>query len=174
MTICCLHDKKTIERVLRKNVYLNIYGIGDLDDFFWPYTVWYAGKNDLEINEIALLYFRMPLPTFLAISDRVDDMTHMTKSVAHLLPAKFYAHLSPGVESALERDFIIDSHGEYLKMGLFHRSAVNAYDCQDTIILDHDDTNKVKRDIKEFRKDYQTLCYCFKEDFRGYDYFEIA
>ncbi|MEF8848774.1 MAG: serine hydroxymethyltransferase [Candidatus Thermoplasmatota archaeon] len=31
-------------------------------------------------------------------------------------------------------------------------------------------TKKVKEDIKEFRKDFQEINYCFKEGFRGYDY----
>ena len=29
---------------------------------------------------------------------------------------------------------------------------------------------KIKADVKEFRKDFQGLHYCFKEGFRGYDY----
>jgi hypothetical protein len=45
-----LHDKATIERVLRRNVYLHLYSIGDLDDFFWPYTVWYATADGAEIR----------------------------------------------------------------------------------------------------------------------------
>lgn len=35
METCALHDKARIEAFLRKNVYLHIYSIGDLDDFFW-------------------------------------------------------------------------------------------------------------------------------------------
>jgi len=34
-------------------------------------------------------------------------------------------------------------------------------------------TNKIKGEVKEFRKDYQVLHYCFKEGFRGYDYHKL-
>ncbi len=34
-------------------------------------------------------------------------------------------------------------------------------------------TNKIKDEVKEFRKDYQVLHYCFKEGFRGYDYHKL-
>jgi len=34
-------------------------------------------------------------------------------------------------------------------------------------------TNKIKDEVKEFRKDYQVLHYCFKEGFRGYDYYKL-
>ena len=44
MDYLCLHDKKELEHFLNKDIYLHIYSIGDLDDFFWPYTIWY-GSN---------------------------------------------------------------------------------------------------------------------------------
>lgn len=143
MTICCLHDKKTIEEVLRKNVYLNIYGIGDLDDFFWPYTIWYAEKNDSDIRAIALLYFGMSLPTLLALSDMIDDMAYLVQSISHLLPDKFSAHLSPGVESALKEDYRIECRGKYLKMGLTDRTVIDAYDSNGVVTLEIDDLNEI-------------------------------
>jgi len=41
-------------------------------------------------------------------------------------------------------------------------------------ILKDEDTKKIKADIKEFRKDFQELHYCFKENFRGYDYHKLV
>ncbi|MEJ7708630.1 MAG: hypothetical protein WKF84_01940 [Pyrinomonadaceae bacterium] len=35
MRIVCLHSKVEIERLLRRNLYLHLYALGDLDDFFW-------------------------------------------------------------------------------------------------------------------------------------------
>src|SRR5262249_59681854 len=35
MPIVSLHDRERIEPVLRRNVFLRIYALGDLDDFFW-------------------------------------------------------------------------------------------------------------------------------------------
>ena len=151
MTICCLHDKKVIEQALRKNVYLNIYGIGDLDEFFWPYTIWYAEKTDSEVKEIALLYFGMLLPTLLAITDRIENMVHMIQSVSHLLPNKFYAHLSPGVEQVFKKDYSLDRHGEYLKMGLINKSAADEYDCGVTEALGY---NNLKEISEFYKKSY--------------------
>ncbi len=42
------------------------------------------------------------------------------------------------------------------------------------VILDKEKISKVKKEIKEFRKDYQTLKYCFKNDFLGYEYHTIV
>jgi len=40
-------------------------------------------------------------------------------------------------------------------------------------LLKGEDTKKIKADVKEFRKDFQELHYCFKEGFRGYDYHKL-
>ncbi len=40
-------------------------------------------------------------------------------------------------------------------------------------LLKGEDTKKIKADVKEFRKDFQGLHYCFKEGFRGYDYHKL-
>ncbi|RLF39516.1 MAG: serine hydroxymethyltransferase [Thermoplasmata archaeon] len=42
------------------------------------------------------------------------------------------------------------------------------------VLLKNEDPKKVRKDIKEFRKNYQEIHYCFKEGFRGYDYYEIV
>ena len=97
----CLHDKREIERHLRKDVYLNIYSIGDLDDFFWPYTCWYASKTAGGIDAVALLYLGQSLPTLLALSQKTEAMCGLLQSIEYLLPRRFYAHLSPGLESVL-------------------------------------------------------------------------
>ncbi|MCP4139843.1 MAG: hypothetical protein GY755_06055 [Chloroflexi bacterium] len=56
MAYICLHDKERIEGFLRKDVYLHIYSLGDLDRFFWPYTTWYGYEEDGNIEAIALVY----------------------------------------------------------------------------------------------------------------------
>ena len=42
MPTVCLRDKHVIERFFRNQADLHVYSLGDLDDFFWPYTTWYA------------------------------------------------------------------------------------------------------------------------------------
>ena len=41
-------------------------------------------------------------------------------------------------------------------------------------LLKNEDLKKIKANIKEFRKDFQELHYCFKEGFRGYDYHKLV
>jgi RimJ/RimL family protein N-acetyltransferase len=149
MKTICLHDKNTIEQELRKNTYLNIYSIGDLDDFFWPYTIWFASENKSGIEEIVLLYTGQSQPTLVAITENPDQMSRLLRSIYHLLPAQFYAHLSPGIESVLSNHYQLESYGEHLKMGLLHTAVVDDYDCTNTFALRIDD----KHEIVEFYKE---------------------
>ena len=122
----CLHDKATIERLLRQEVYLQLYGIGDLDDFFWPYTTWYAQAGATVPGPVVLVYTGQSLPTLLLFSEKTQEASRLLESIVHLLPQRFYAHLSAGVESALLKTHRIEPHGTYLKMGLIHKAkAVN-------------------------------------------------
>ena len=41
-------------------------------------------------------------------------------------------------------------------------------------LLKKENPKNIKRDIKEFRKDFQELNYCFKDGFRGYDYHKLV
>ncbi|MBZ0290279.1 MAG: GNAT family N-acetyltransferase, partial [Anaerolineae bacterium] len=53
-----LHSKAEIAAFLRQKPWLHIYHLGDLDDFFWPYTLWYASKADTNaaVDQLVLLY----------------------------------------------------------------------------------------------------------------------
>ena len=41
-------------------------------------------------------------------------------------------------------------------------------------LLKNEGPKKIKADVKDFRKDFQELHYCFKEGFRGYDYLKLV
>jgi hypothetical protein len=43
-----LHDKDAIRALLLRDPELHIYSIGDLDDFFWPYTAWHTLREPVE------------------------------------------------------------------------------------------------------------------------------
>ena len=129
--------------MLRRNVYLHVYAIGDLDDFFWPYTTWYAAGSRTDISAIALLYVGQSLPTLLAISEKTDSMHGLLESILHLLPQRFYAHLSSGVESVFRGTHHLEPHGDHLKMGLLHTSAVDTFDCPETCGLGRDDVEEI-------------------------------
>jgi predicted GNAT family acetyltransferase len=139
MSVICLHDKSRIEAFLRKNVYLHIYSIGDLDDFFWPDTVWYGWEQGGEIQAVAMLYTESPPPTLLALSEREDIMWELIRSIFHILPGRFHAHLSPGVAEAVEQQCNIESYGKHYKMGLKNATLLYGIDCSQIIRLTEND-----------------------------------
>jgi GNAT superfamily N-acetyltransferase len=143
--LASLHDKGEIERFLRRNTYLHIYSIGDLDDFFWPSTLWYALKEGDEIREIVLLYTAPELPVMLALTGGTPDgMRELLRSALRLLPKRIYAHLSPGVSSALEDDYRIEPHGTYYKMKLADPSRLAAVDTSVVVPLSAVDLPEVR------------------------------
>jgi GNAT superfamily N-acetyltransferase len=138
-----------IESFLRKNTELHIYSIGDLDDFFWPYTTWYALPADSRFEAIALLYTGQELPTLVALSEQPGVMGGLLELILHLLPQRFYAHLSPGLERVFQATHSLDSHGTHHKMALHQPSRVADLRCDDVVRLrssDLDDLCRLYRD----------------------------
>jgi ribosomal protein S18 acetylase RimI-like enzyme len=139
MSVIYLKDKNRIEAFLRKNVYLHIYSIGDLDNFFWPDTVWYGWEKGSEIQAVALLYTASPDPTLLAVSEQENVMWELVRSIFNILPERFYAHLSPGVAEAVELQCQVKSYGKHYKMGLKNTSLLHDIDCSQVIRLTEKD-----------------------------------
>ncbi|MBN2181839.1 MAG: GNAT family N-acetyltransferase [Sedimentisphaerales bacterium] len=138
----CLHDRWEIESFLRQNVYLYIYAIGDLDDFFWPYTTWYAWYENDEIRAIALLYGGRKLPTLLALSEE-SKTKQLLHDLVQLLPQKFHAHLRSGVNDVLKKKYDIKSHGQYGKMALKNKSSLLRVDCSEAFRLKNEDLDEI-------------------------------
>ncbi len=115
-----LHDKNELERFLLRYPHLNFYHLGDLDDFFWPYTSWLALREDGEITALTLLYSGIQPAAFLAIvNDNQAQMESLLQGSLALLPKSFYAHLSPGLEDVLQRGgYRLELHGAHHKMAL--------------------------------------------------------
>jgi ribosomal protein S18 acetylase RimI-like enzyme len=122
MPVVSLHDKGEIERYLRKNALIHLYELGDLDDFFWPYTTWYALQEAGEVQSLLLLYSAISPPVLLAISENLPALRTLLQSSIHLLPARFYAHLSGDLAGLLATQYQVDSHGLHYKMALVDRS----------------------------------------------------
>ncbi len=122
MNYICLHDKEMIERFLCKDVYLHVYSIGDLDDFFWPYTTWYGSISGGHLDAVALLYVGLSIPTLLALDNKPDAMAGLLTSIQHILPGQFHAHLSIGLESVLGKTYNLESHHEHYKMALLNEA----------------------------------------------------
>jgi ribosomal protein S18 acetylase RimI-like enzyme len=119
----CLHDKQEIAEFLQRNVYLHLYALGDLDDFFWPYTTWYALKERQQIAQVALLYSGSTVPTLLGISEEpLDEMHELLQAIEHLLPQHFYTHLSGNLVTALADAYHCASLGLHYKMALLDKT----------------------------------------------------
>jgi ribosomal protein S18 acetylase RimI-like enzyme len=127
--IVCLHAKDEVEEFCRRNPFLHIYSIGDLDDFFWPYTTWYALRDAGRVKQLVLLYTDCSMPTVLAYAEQPDDsMRELLRALLRLLPRRFYAHLRANTADIFADDYRIECHGSFHKMGLTDRSRVAGVD----------------------------------------------
>jgi len=117
MDLQVLHDKTTILSFLKKNSGLQIYSIGDLDDFFWPKTIWYALKDADTIKSIALMYVGMDTPTLLSFYNGESQFSYqLIERIKHILPVKFNAHLSSGLLDIFGQQNILEYYGLDYKM----------------------------------------------------------
>lgn len=121
-----IHDKETIERYLRGNEALNIYCIGDLDDLFRPFTIWYGLRGgDGKILSLAMLYAGGEIPALMAYrACEGEALAELVAGISNFLPANFYAHLCGPSETALAKRFELEAHGRHLKMYLKDASMV--------------------------------------------------
>ncbi len=145
-----LHDKKQIEKFLREDTPLFIYHIGDLDDFYWNYTTWIALKEN-SVKAILLLYTAVNPPVLLALSseDKKGKLKDLLNSSLHLLPNKFYSHLTPEIEKVLLPYYNLDSHGKYQKMVLSDESKSDNFKNADVIKLKPGDIKEIQYLYKE-------------------------
>jgi ribosomal protein S18 acetylase RimI-like enzyme len=119
MNLEILTCKDRIYAYLGLNPALQIYCIGDLDDFFFPYTTWYGLYDEGQIRSLALLYSGMEIPTLLLFHE--DDNSYGRELLRLLkpnLPSRFYAHLSIGLADAIGKNNILEHYGLNLKMTL--------------------------------------------------------
>jgi GNAT superfamily N-acetyltransferase len=145
MSIQHLHDRAEIEAFLRRSPELHIYSLGDLDDFFWPYTTWYGWEEDGALKDIAMIYVSRTLPTLVGLSQQPAIMRRLLGEITPLLPELFYAHLSPGVERAFSGTHILEPHGPHYKMALRDAACVRDIDCSDAAPLTlHDSADLIR------------------------------
>lgn len=117
MEVKITDNKNEIYGFLSKRPELQLYTIGDLDDFFWPHTTWYAYYDDATVQSIALLYTGMDPPTLLLFDDAdLNYPIELLRSVKPLLPARFNAHLSKGLKDVFGDANIIKDYGHNYRM----------------------------------------------------------
>lgn len=138
-----LHDRSEVEAFLRRDVWLNLYQLGDLDDAFWPHTTWHARVEDGAVSALALLYTGLSLPCLLALGSDTLPLGALLADIAPLLPPRFYGHFTPGVEAALERTHHLESHGRHLKMSLVDSARIADAAARDAVPLGPADRDEV-------------------------------
>lgn len=141
MNVLCVHSKEEIERFCRRNPALHVYALGDLDDFFWPHTTWYALRDGAEVRQLVLLYSGQPLPVVLAYAEPpIAQMSDLMREIVRLLPRRFYAHLTKGIAEVLGDAYSSTSHGAYHKMSLTAPARVFEIDGSAAVALSAADT----------------------------------
>ncbi|HMS66101.1 MAG TPA: GNAT family N-acetyltransferase [Ignavibacteria bacterium] len=132
MLIRKISDKKLIENHFRKNTDLNLYQLGDLDEFFWKFTEWFGLYEENEIKQIVLIYKGTDLAVIIALCDNgLEEMKYLIEKIKMNLPDKFYSHLSKGLAETLSDKYELTSHGTYLKMTLDKERFLNNHEIKD-------------------------------------------
>jgi ribosomal protein S18 acetylase RimI-like enzyme len=139
-----LSDRARLRAYFRRAPALHLYELGDLDDFFWPHTRWYALEDDGAIHAVALLYAAPELPVVLALGDPAP-LGELLAQIHGRLPARFYAHLSPGLFGALAPRYASEPHGDYLKMALADPARLDAVDASAAVRLGPADRGELER-----------------------------
>jgi hypothetical protein len=141
--VVCLHAKQDVEEFSRRNPFVHLYEIGDLDDFSWPHTTWFALRDRGEVRQLALLYsdLTMRMPAILAYAEQPESpLRDLLRALLPVLPRRFYAHLTETVADVFTDDYRIQSQGVYHKMGLAARSRLSAVDASEVVALSAADT----------------------------------
>jgi ribosomal protein S18 acetylase RimI-like enzyme len=115
-----IRDKKEILGFLENDPFLHLYSIGDLDDFFWPFTHWYGWKEGGKLAALFLLYCAEPqIPTLLALEQNNRDAAiNLLESLLPDLPERFFCHASSYISRELKVQFQTSSHAPSMKMRL--------------------------------------------------------
>ena len=150
MELLVLHDKSMIAGFFNRNPGLHLMAIGDLDDFFFPKTCWFALTDRNVIQTTALLYVGMATPTLLLFHEGDPGYAiQLLEKIKTILPAKFNAHLSPGLFDVFGKQNLVEYYGLHYKMAL------------KKVVDKHDDTNirrLTEADLPVI-KDFYTVSY---------------
>lgn len=76
-----VHDRGVLAKLLRRDPQLHAYALGDLDDFFWPYTTWYERSGG-----VVLVYHGGGFPVVLAFDRDLERLKGLLRDVRPLLP----------------------------------------------------------------------------------------
>ncbi len=144
MNLVNLHDKKLLADYFRKDPFLHLYSLGDLDDFFWSKTTCYGVLTGKSVDKVVLLYRGGAMPVLLALSQPGQLEKEYINQLIQLLPDQFYAHLSPGIENFFSSTFAISDYGCHYKMGLQDPSRLEKVNTENTCPLTEIDLEEIQ------------------------------
>jgi ribosomal protein S18 acetylase RimI-like enzyme len=143
MALVELRDRDAIAEFCRRRPAVHAYELGDLDDFFWPHTRWYAWQEHDRIEQLALVYAEHELPVLLAFAeDPLRTMELLVQELLPLLPPRIYAHLTPSLVDAVTDRYAPKSAGRHLKLGLARNDLL--FEAEDAVVLSPDDLADVQ------------------------------
>jgi predicted GNAT family acetyltransferase len=146
VTVAVVTDRGELAAFLRRRPAVHAYELGDLDDFFWPHTRWLAWRSDGRIEQLALLYGEPDPPVLLAMTEEpAASMRSLMEAIAHELPERVYAHLSPRTLDSLA-PHLVPEHDPvaHLKLGLVASDRLAEYDTAEVELLSPDDLTEVE------------------------------
>jgi ribosomal protein S18 acetylase RimI-like enzyme len=129
MSVIRIDDRTELARRFRQDPDLHLYELGDLDDFFWPHTTWYGLDGG---DAVVLVYDGFQPATVMGLSrpDGEAELRKILTDALPLLPRRFYAHTTGGVEDVFEPAFAPDNGpgqgGAHLKLSLIDPGALRA------------------------------------------------
>lgn len=128
MSIQLIKDKKVLEKFLRKNTALNIYQLGDLDNFYWQHTDFYGYYEDTELKSVVMIYTEVFPNVVIALANEyeINLLKKALTELLNILPDRIYLHITPGAETVLEKKYNLSHEGLYMKMDLKIPEKLNA------------------------------------------------
>ena len=119
MTLVELSDRATLAAFLRRNPRAHVYELGDLDDFDWPHTRWFAWNQHDRLEQVALLYSEPSVPVLIAITESpVASMESLLRELLPTLPAELYVHVSPPLLDIFRDRYAVEAAEPHLKLAL--------------------------------------------------------
>lgn len=145
MDFARLHDRDQIEAYLRLHADTHVYGLGDLEDEFWPHTSWYGALDGSDIRAICLVFTLYDPPIVIAVSEPDNAvMPHLLGSIAGQLPDSTMVHLGPEAVGILDGAFDVSTLVPHWKMALKDRSSLESVDTSHVSQLNHDDVPRLE------------------------------
>lgn len=136
MRVVRTRDRDALAACLQRRAAAHVYELGDLDDFFWPATTWFALGGGDGLRQVALLYDATDPPTLLALPDPpLAEMRTLLAELAPVLPSAVYAHVHPDTLAALASRFAVTAHGLHVKMALTQHALLTTVDGTDVMAL---------------------------------------